>query len=141
MKDVDSAGGAPAGRAASLGLGGRWVALGRTGYDTVMASTTTSRFGTTRSELVWRVASGASGVVAGIATRRVLAMAWSALARSDHEPPLNPADRRITWPEAMTWAVAAGAGVGVAQLVGQRLAATGWELATGDAPPGVDLEH
>jgi hypothetical protein len=116
----------------------RWVARGRNGYDTVMASNKISATLAGRTDLVWRVVSGATGLVAGMATRRLLAVAWSSLSPSDHEPPLNPADRRITWPEAVTWAVAAGAGVGVAHLVGQRLAAAGWELATGEAPPGID---
>jgi hypothetical protein len=100
----------------------------------------TSRSTPGRRELAWRVVSGACGIVVGMGTRRLLAAAWPLISHSDHEPPLNPADRRVTWPDAITWAVAAGAGVGVARLVGERLAATGWELATGEAPPGVSDE-
>lgn len=94
--------------------------------------------GSRATELEWKVVSTASGLAVGVAVRALLNKVWGAVSPSELEPPLNPADRRITWPEALAWAAAAGAGVGVARLVSDRLAATGWQLATGEPPPGVD---
>lgn len=108
-----------------------------------MAPTTVlnpSNHGEKVTKIEWKIVSTGSGLIVGIAVRRVINWAWGALSRSDHEPPLNPADRQITWSEAIAWAAAAGAGVGVARLISSRLAATGWELATGETPPGVDGE-
>lgn len=73
----------------------------------------------------------------GVVTRQLLQALWSKFAPSDHEPPLNPADRRISWPEAVIWAIAAGVGAGLGRLVAERAAAAGWEAATGSAPPGI----
>ncbi len=88
----------------------------------------------------WKVVSTASGLLAGALVRKALAWAWGRFSPSEHEPPLNPADRDIGWGEAITWSIAAGVGVGVARVVSDRLAASGWELATGQAPPGVRPE-
>ena len=76
----------------------------------------------------------------GVVTRRLLQALGSKFVPSDHEPPLNPADRRISWPEALIWAVAAGVGAGLGRLVAERAAAAGWEAATGSAPPGIAPE-
>lgn len=89
------------------------------------------------TELGWKAVSTLAGVVGAVATRKVTSTLWSALSSSATEPPLNPADRRVSWPEAVQWAVAAGVGAGLGRLVSQRVAAAGWEAATGDAPPGV----
>ena len=91
-----------------------------------------------RQEVGWNVVSTASAVLGGLLTRSVLKKVWTKATSSEHEPPLNPADRRIGWGEALQWAIAAGVGVGVGRLVSQRLAAAGWEAATGSPPPGVD---
>ncbi len=88
----------------------------------------------------WKVLSTASGLLAGVVVRKVLGLAWGRFSPSEHEPPLNPADREIGWGEAITWSIAAGIGVGVARVVSDRLVASGWELATGQAPPGVRPE-
>lgn len=85
----------------------------------------------------WKAVSTLSAIAGGIITRKVVEATWSALSRSDVEPPLNPADRRVDWSTALGWAVAAGVGVGIGRLVSQRAAAAGWEQATGSAPPGV----
>lgn len=92
------------------------------------------------TKVEWRIVSTGSGVIAGVLARKLANWAWGALSSSDHEPPLNPADRQVKWSEAVAWAVAAGVGVGVARLVGSRLAATGWELATGESPPGLESD-
>ena len=86
----------------------------------------------------WKVVSTGSGLLAGLVVRRVLDRAWARFGPSEHPPPLNPADRRIGWGEAVAWSVAVGAGVGVARMVGDRLAAKGWEMATGGPPPGIE---
>ncbi len=88
----------------------------------------------------WKLVSTVSGLAAGIVVRKLLNSLWARLPASTHEPPLNPADRRIGWGEALSWSVATGVGVGVARVVSDRLAASTWELATGDPPPGVQAD-
>jgi hypothetical protein len=84
----------------------------------------------------WKIGSGVVAVVAGIAARALLTRLWEAVGST--EPPLNPADRRLGWPEALSWAVAAGVAAGVARVVGRRLAAAGWQQAVGEPPPGME---
>lgn len=84
-------------------------------------------------DLSWKVVSVGSGALAAIAMRKLVAAVWP----GRHTPPLNPADRRIDWGEALTWALVSGIGAGVARLVSMRAAASGWEKATGKAPPGI----
>ncbi len=80
-----------------------------------------------------------AAVLGTLATRKVLLVVWNAVRGPDApEPPLNPADRSVSWPDALAWAVAAGVGAGIGRLVGQRLAAEAWEVATGDTPPGIE---
>lgn len=89
------------------------------------------------TELQWKAVSTLAGVAGAVTTRKITAAVWSALSSSTAEPPLNPADRRVSWTEAIQWAVGAGVGAGLGRLVSQRLAAAGWETATGHTPPGV----
>ncbi len=89
------------------------------------------------AKVEWKVVSTASGLLAGAAVRSLIGWAWGRWSPSDHDPPLNPADRDIAWGEAISWAVAAGVGAGVARVVSDRVAASGWELATGAPPPGI----
>jgi hypothetical protein len=79
--------------------------------------------------------SSASGVVGAIGARKALQALWPA--GGDEGPPLNPADRRVSWTEALQWTLAAAVGGALARLVSQRLAAAGWEAATGSPPPGI----
>lgn len=85
----------------------------------------------------WKLVSAGSGLLAGLIVRQSLNLVWAKLPSTAHEPPLNPADRRIGWGEALSWSIATGVGVGVARVVGDRLAASTWELATGEPPPGI----
>jgi hypothetical protein len=80
---------------------------------------------TRTARVEWKVVSTGSGLLAGLVVRRALDRAWARVGPSEHPPPLNPADRRIGWGEAVAWSVAVGAGVGVARMVGDRLAAKG----------------
>lgn len=93
---------------------------------------------TSAEQMGWKAVSTLSAVVGGIATRKLVSAVWASLSKSEADPPLNPADRRVAWSTAVEWAIAAGVGAGVGRLVSQRLAAAGWERATGTAPPGVD---
>ncbi len=81
----------------------------------------------------WKALSLLSGALAAIAVRNVLGAVWPGRA----EPPLNPADRRIDWTDAMAWGVASGIGAGIARVVSKRSAAAAWEKATGNPPPGI----
>lgn len=96
-----------------------------------------SKGGGRAAAIEWKVVSTASGLLASLLVRRLVGVVWQRLAPSGQEPPLNPADRRIGWPEALAWSISAGAGAGVARLVSDRLAAAGWEMATGEPPPGL----
>lgn len=77
--------------------------------------------------------SAAAGLLAAVAARKLVSAVW----RGDAEPPLNPADRRVSWREALTWAFATALGAAVARVLALRGAAAGWERATGEPPPGV----
>ena len=93
---------------------------------------------TDRSQRVgWKLVSMLSGAAGTVLARTVIQKIWAGVSRSAQEPPLNPADRRISWPEAVQWALAAGVGASLAHLLSQRLAAAGWERATGSPPPGI----
>jgi hypothetical protein len=91
-----------------------------------------------RRQLAWKGVSTLSAVLGGIATRKLLEIGWSTVKSSD--PPGNPADRRVSWSQAVQWAIATGVGVGIGRLVSERLAATGWEVATGTEPPGMTTD-
>lgn len=90
-----------------------------------------------REELGWKVVSTGSAVLGGMVVRKLLELGWKTFTSGTEDPPLNPADRRISWVEALQWAVAAGVGAGIGRLVAERMASAGWERATGHAPPGV----
>lgn len=89
---------------------------------------------------VWKLMSTAIGLGSAMLTRQLLSKLW---ARFSHgpEPPLNAADRRITWFQALAWGVAAGVGAGIARTLGERSAAAGWERFVGAAPPGIRPER
>jgi len=89
------------------------------------------------ASLEWKVVSTASGLLTTLVVRKLVNALWSKLSPSSHQPPLNPADHSVGWGEALAWSIAAGAGVGAARVVSDRVAAKGWELATGQSPPGI----
>lgn len=81
----------------------------------------------------WKALSLVTGAGAAIAVRNLLSSVWP----GSNTPPLNPADRRINWTDALAWAVASGIGAGLARVVSKRTAAAAWEKATGNPPPGI----
>ena len=88
--------------------------------------------------LSWKAVSYGAGALATILTRRLLAALWTGF--RDTEPPEQPADRGISWAEALIWAIATGVGAGVTRLVAVRTAATVWEVATHEPPPGIETD-
>ena len=84
----------------------------------------------------WQLVGMVSGVLAGMATRKVLVLGWKQVA---HEaPPANPAARGVSWPQALTWAASSGVALAVTRLVAQRGAAEAWKAVTGDYPKGLE---
>lgn len=82
---------------------------------------------------LYLVLTTASGVTAAFLARKLVSALW----RGDAEPPLNPADRRISWREGLTWAAATAVGAAIARVVALRLTAAGWSKVTDETPPGV----
>ena len=84
-------------------------------------------------KLSYNAMSTLAGIAAAVAARKVVSALW----RSDTQTPLNPADRRTSWREALAWGLATAVGAAVARSVALRGAAAGWEKMTGETPPGV----
>jgi hypothetical protein len=84
-------------------------------------------------KLTYNALSTIVGLVAAVAVRKLVSALWT----SDTEIPLNPADRRTSWSEALTWGLAMAAGAAVARVVALRGTAAGWEKMTGETPPGI----
>jgi hypothetical protein len=83
---------------------------------------------------MYEALSALAGIAAALVARKVVTALWP----GDVEPPLNPADRRNSWAEALSWALAAGIGAAVARVLAVRVTAAGWERATGNPPPGIE---
>lgn len=84
-------------------------------------------------KVTYQALSTLAGILAAVAARKVVSALW----RSDTETPLNPADRRTSWQEALAWGLATAIGAAVARIVALRGTAAGWERMTGERPPGV----
>ncbi len=84
-------------------------------------------------KLSYNALSTVAGIAAAVAARKVVSALW----RSDTQTPLNPADRRTSWREALAWGLATAVGAAVARIVALRAAAAGWEKMTSETPPGV----
>ncbi len=89
-------------------------------------------------ELGWKATSYGLGALAGLVSQRALEAAWKGLRHASRPPVL--ADRRSSWPEALSWAVATGVGMGVTRLLAIRTAAVVWEAATHEVPPEAALD-
>ncbi len=84
-------------------------------------------------DLTYKALTTIAGLLAALVARKIVSALW----RSDVETPLNPVDRRISWNEALAWALATAVGAAVARTIALRGTAAGWEMATGETPPGV----
>jgi len=84
-------------------------------------------------KLTYNTLSTIAGIAAAVAARKIVSALW----RSDSEPPLNPADRRTSWQEALAWGLATAVGAAVARVVALRGTSAAWEKMTGESPPGV----
>lgn len=84
----------------------------------------------------WGIAAGGAAILGAIAARKVLETSWRLF--TDRDPPENPGDPRIDWTEALVWSALTGAVVGISRMLAQRMATSGWERATGHAPPMFD---
>lgn len=88
------------------------------------------------TNVVWKVVSMGSALMAARLTRSALDKAWSG-ARGG-EPPRNPAAPGVAWKEAIVWSVASGTAMALSRMLATQGAATVWKKATGSLPPGVD---
>jgi hypothetical protein len=84
-------------------------------------------------KLIYNALSTVAGIAAAVAARKIVSALW----RSDTETPLNPADRRTSWREALAWGLATAVGAAVARVVALRGTAAGWEKISGETPPGI----
>ncbi len=84
-------------------------------------------------KLTYDALSTVAGLAAALVARKIVSALW----RSDTETPLNPADRRTSWQEALAWGLATAVGAAVARVVALRGTARGWEKVTGETPPGI----
>ncbi|MFZ0390508.1 MAG: DUF4235 domain-containing protein [Calditrichia bacterium] len=82
---------------------------------------------------MWQLVGAGSALLAGMAVKKVLGAGWQKV--MDEEPPKNPASRSTSWGDAVLWTAATGVVIGVAKMLARRGAVTGWEKATGEAPP------
>jgi hypothetical protein len=82
--------------------------------------------------LVWKILGTAAAVGATVVARKLVTSGWTAT--TGKEPPANPEDPDVSWPEAIGWAVASGAVVGVARLMATRKAAAYYAKSAGHPP-------
>jgi Protein of unknown function (DUF4235) len=85
--------------------------------------------------IVWKVLGTSSGIVAAAVARRLVASGWTAA--TGKEPPANPEDPEVSWPEAVGWALASGAVIAVARLLATRKAAVYYTRSAGRPPKGL----
>ena len=86
--------------------------------------------------LAWKVMATGSALVAGIAARKVLEVAWEK--STGRLPPRNPESPDTTWAEAVGWAVLSGVVYALARLVATRQAAGYYKRSTGHLPKGLE---
>jgi hypothetical protein len=85
--------------------------------------------------LVWKVLGTVAAIGAAIVARKLATSGWTAA--TGKQPPANPEDPQVSWPEAIGWAVASGALIGVARLVATRKAAAYYTKSAGHPPKGL----
>ncbi len=84
-------------------------------------------------QMTYNALSTAAGIAAAVLARKIVSALW----RSDTDTPLNPADRRTSWQEALAWGIATAIGAGIARVVALRVASAAWQKMTGETPPGI----
>lgn len=84
---------------------------------------------------VWKVLGTGSAVLAGVAAKNVLSMAWQS--GTGKEPPRNPEAAETSWGEAAAWAMASGALIGLARMMATRQAARFYKNSAGHLPKGL----
>jgi Protein of unknown function (DUF4235) len=82
--------------------------------------------------LVWKVLGTSGAIVAAVVARKLVTSGWTAA--TGKEPPANPEDPEVAWPEAVGWAVASGAVIAVARLLATRKAAAYYTRSAGHPP-------
>lgn len=87
--------------------------------------------------LVWKALGAGGAIGAGIVARQLITRGWTSA--TGKEPPANPEDPQVSWPEAVGWAVASGAFIGVARLLATRKAAAYYTKSAGHPPKGLQL--
>ena len=66
----------------------------------------------------WLLLTGGAAMAASFVTRTLLKKGWNAATGDD--PPMNPADMRTSWSEAVVWTLAASVVAGLSQLAARR---------------------
>ena len=84
---------------------------------------------------IWKVFGTVSAIAAGVATKKLLEVAWKTA--TGHAPPENPEHPDVQWWEAVSFAVASGAAIGVARMLAARKAAEYYRRSTGRLPAGM----
>ena len=77
----------------------------------------------------WLLATAGAAMAASFVTKALLTKGWNAATGDD--PPMNPADMRTSWSEALTWTLATSVVAGLSQLAARRAASS----ALGGSPP------
>lgn len=83
----------------------------------------------------WKLFGTVSAISAGVATKKMLEMAWKTA--TGHAPPANPEHPDVQWWEAISFAIASGAAIGVARMLTARKAAEYYRKSTGRLPAGM----
>jgi len=84
---------------------------------------------------IWKIFGTVSAIGAGIATKKLLEVAWKTA--TGHAPPENPEHPDVQWWEAVSFAIASGAAIGVARMLAARKAAEYYRKSTGRLPAGM----
>jgi hypothetical protein len=83
-------------------------------------------------KVVWKIIGTGAAVGAAKVTKKLLTSGWTAALGK--EPPKNPRDPAVAWPEAVGWAVASDVLVSTARLLAVRRAAAYYTKSAGHPP-------
>ena len=82
--------------------------------------------------LAWKILGTGAAVGAAVVARQVATRGWTAA--TGREPPANPENPEVSWPEAIGWAVLSGALIAVAKVLAARKAAEYYKKSAGQLP-------